>query len=102
MVYKNHLWSDFILSTDYHRLSQIFLISKDIVIITDYYHQPIIINQLSIIHNHPNQSLWLLICVNLCQSVVYKKPALTSRVYTLYSLKANQAIPIAQPSRAFF
>ena len=36
------------------------------MIITDYYHQS------SIIINHPNQSLWLLICVNLCQSVVYK------------------------------
>ena len=51
------------ISTDYHRF---FLISKDIVIITDYYHQLIIINQ-------PNQSLWLLICVNLCQSVVYER-----------------------------
>ena len=58
--------------TDYHR----FLNIKDILIITDYYHQSLIINQ-------SNQSLWLLICVNLCQSVVYKKPALTSRVYTL-------------------
>ena len=27
------------------------------------------------INNHPNQSLWLLICVNLCQSVVYKNPS---------------------------
>ena len=52
-----------------HRLAQIitdFLISKDIVIITDYYHQSIIINQ-------SNQSLRLLICVNLCQSVVYER-----------------------------
>ena len=56
-----------------HRLSQIctdFLISKDIVIITDLHHQSII---KSLIINQPNQSLWLLICANLCQSVVYKK-----------------------------
>ena len=65
MFYKNHLWSDFFcpqISTDFikarkstaffsteffvHRLAQIitdFLISKDIVIITDYYHQSSII-----------------------------------------------------------
>ena len=34
-------------------------------------HPCLKINQSSIINNHPNQSLWLLICVNLCQSVVY-------------------------------
>ena len=42
------------------------------MIITDYYHQSIINHHQSIINHHPNQSLWLLICVNLCQSVVYK------------------------------
>ena len=54
----------FLLSTEFfvHRLSQIitdFFNIKDILIITDYYHQ-------SLINNHPNQSLWLLICANLC------------------------------------
>ena len=29
-------------------------------------------------------------------------PSLTSRVYTLYSISTNQAIPIAQPNRVFF
>ena len=58
------------LSTDYHRLSQIYLISKDIVIITDYYHQ---FFNLSIFQSFNLHSLWLLICVNLCQSVVYER-----------------------------
>ena len=29
-------------------------------------------------------------------------PSLTSRVYTLYSISTNQAIPIAQPNLVFF
>ena len=29
-------------------------------------------------------------------------PSLTSRVYTLYSISTNQAIPITQPNRVFF
>ena len=49
-------------STDFHRLIQIFKYQRYF----DYHRL------LSIINNHTNQSLWLLICVNLCQSVVYK------------------------------
>ena len=55
----------------------------------------IIIHHSSLILNNPSHRLQ--ICVHLCKSVVYKNPAQTSRVYTLYSLSTNQAIPIAQP-----
>ena len=37
--------------------------------------------------------------LSLLCTQAYAQP---SRVYTLYSLKANQVIPIAQPSRAFY
>ena len=41
----HRLSTEFFLSTDLHRFAQIILISKDIMIITDYHHQSIIINQ---------------------------------------------------------
>ena len=98
VVYKKHLWSDS-LSTDYHRLLNI----KDILIITDFLGTEI--------HGFFKDTAWPRIVLStalrgygllaqvrglVCFSAVM------SRVYTLYSLKANQAIHVAQPSRVFF
>ena len=55
--------TDFFLSTDYHRLTQIFKYQRYF----DYHRFiSLISNHQSIINNPPNQSLWLLICANLC------------------------------------
>ena len=63
----------FPLSFFVHRLAQIITDFFNIYRYCDYHRLlSSIINYHQQIINHPNQSLWLLICVNLCQSVVYK------------------------------
>ena len=51
---------------------------------TDYYHKSIIINQ-------SNQSLWLLICVNLCQSVVYERTGEVEKMLLVVRATAGAA-----------
>ena len=68
----------------YPQISTDYLISKDIVIITDFNFSIFQSFNFSIFNL---QSLWLLICANLCQSVVYPPP--------LWSKKTCAAAPSA-------
>ena len=89
------------LSTDYHRLTQIFLISKDIVIITDFlgteihcFFKDTAWLRIDIIHG----TSWLRLALQVRGLVC---SAVTSRVYTCIALRLIKPFPSRSPAVSF-
>ena len=92
------------LSTDYHRFTQIFLISKDIVIITDYFlaRKSTAFSKTRLLaphwYNHGTSWLRLAGASSRLSLLCGNEPCL----YFSIALIQIKPLPIAQPSRVFF